>query len=113
MSTLLCHSIYLVMEHVHYHVMKVRFSFIYLFALLAVFSLRAAENSVPLPEGTKTVWDFQKAYREATPATERVCLNGLWKWQPADEGGNQIPELHWGWFKVPGAWPGITDYMQK
>jgi len=25
----------------------------------------------------------------------------------------QLPEALWGFFKVPGSWPGITDYMQK
>ena len=24
-----------------------------------------------------------------------------------------MPARKWGWFKVPGCWPGITDYMQK
>ncbi len=23
------------------------------------------------------------------------------------------PTKNWGYFKVPGCWPGITDYMQK
>jgi len=38
-------------------------------------------------------------------------LNGLWRWQPAASDG--VPDGGWGWFKVPGCWPGITDYMQK
>ena len=24
-----------------------------------------------------------------------------------------MPVRSWGWFKVPGSWPGITDYLQK
>jgi len=35
-------------------------------------------------EGVKAVWDPAKAARETTPTRERVCLNGLWRWQPAD-----------------------------
>ena len=26
---------------------------------------------------------------------------------------DQLPSDNWGYFKVPGCWPGITDYMQK
>ena len=61
----------------------------------------------------KAVWDVSKAYRETTPTRERVCLNGLWRWQPADARSEQVPAENWGHFKVPACWPGITDYMQK
>src|SRR6266516_2166203 len=74
-----------------------------------------AEAATPdsvLPSGVKAVWDLQNAYREQTPTRERVCLNGLWRWQPAGEAG-AVPESEWGYFKVPGCWPGIQDYMQK
>jgi hypothetical protein len=54
-----------------------------------------------------------KAHRETTTTRERVCLNGLWQWQPGDARSQQPPAENWGWFKVPGNWPGITDYMQK
>jgi len=66
-----------------------------------------------LPEGVAAVWDLDTAYREATPTRERVCINGLWRWQPATDGDDAVPEGNWGFFKVPGGWPGITDYMQK
>lgn len=73
-----------------------------------------ASGSVELPEGVKAVWQLEKAYREATPTMQRVCLNGLWRWQPAsDPKSENVPDESWGWFKVPGAWPGMTDYMQK
>jgi len=71
------------------------------------------ELAAPLPEGVKAVWDFSKAYRETTPTREKVCINGLWRWQPASASDNQVPAKNWGHFKVPGCWPGITDYMQK
>jgi hypothetical protein len=67
----------------------------------------------PLPEGVKAVWEIGKAYREATSTRERVCLNGLWRWQPARTSDGHVPAKNWGYFKVPGCWPGITDYMQK
>ena len=69
--------------------------------------------SVELPEGVKAVWDLGKAYREATPTRERVCINGLWRWQPAPELTETVPADGWGYFKVPGCWPGITNYAQK
>lgn len=70
---------------------------------------RAAEV---LPAGVQAVWDLDKAHSETTPTRERVCLNGLWKWQPGETAA-EVPTDGWGYFKVPGAWPGITDYMQK
>jgi hypothetical protein len=69
--------------------------------------------TVSLPEGTQGVWDITKAYRETTPTRERVCLNGLWRWQPADAPAETVPAGNWGYFKVPGCWQGISDYMQK
>lgn len=68
---------------------------------------------VRLPEGVEAVWDLRKAFRETTPTRERLCINGLWRWQPADPASDQVPSENWGYFKVPGCWPGITDYMQK
>ena len=55
--------------------------------LLAAESARpapAADNA-PLPAEVRVVWDLKKAHRETTPTRERVCINGLWRWQPADE----------------------------
>ena len=66
-----------------------------------------------LPSGVRPVWDLDKAYHEATPTRERVCLNGLWRWQPAEANAEAVPSGGWGYFKVPGSWPGITDYMEK
>jgi hypothetical protein len=66
-----------------------------------------------LPKEVEAVWTLDKAYRETTPTRERVCLNGLWQWQPAIARSKQVPATNWGYFKVPGCWPGITDYMQK
>ena len=66
-----------------------------------------------LPEGVKAVWDLDKAYRQKTPTRERVCINGLWRWQPVGNAGDAVPIDGWGYFKVPGSWPGHTDYMEK
>ncbi len=63
-----------------------------------------------LPQGVKAVWDMGKAYSEATPTSERICINGLWRWQPANAIGEIVPGNNWGFFKVPGAW---TDGSQN
>src|ERR1035437_3713285 len=72
-----------------------------------------APTDAPLPKGVNAVWGLDKAWREKTPTRERVCLNGLWRWQPAGEAADAVPVERWGYFKVPGCWPGITNYMQK
>ncbi len=73
----------------------------------------AEQPAVSLPPGVKAVWDLGKAYHETTPTREQVCINGLWRWQPAETPAQQVPMGNWGYFKVPGCWPGISDYMQK
>ena len=75
--------------------------------------ISAEPSAVPLPQGVKAVWDLNAAYHETTPTRERICINGLWRWQPAEMKSDQPPTANWGYFKVPGCWPGITDYMQK
>jgi hypothetical protein len=71
------------------------------------------EPALSLPPGVKAVWDLSKAYRETTPTRELICINGLWRLHPAEPKSQQVPSENWGYFKVPGCWPGITDYMQK
>jgi hypothetical protein len=73
----------------------------------------AAAPPSPLPAGVKAVWDLGRAHRERTPARERVCLNGLWRWQPGKEAADSVPDDGWGYFKVPGFWPGNASYIQE
>lgn len=63
------------------------------------------QPAVPLPPGVTAVWDLSKAYHETTPARERICINGLWRWQPGEANSDQPPSGNWGYFKVPGNWP--------
>ena len=72
-----------------------------------------AQSVVPLPNGVEAVWDLDGAFRSATPTRERICINGLWRWQPTRNATNRVPTEGWGYFKVPGPWPGITSYIQK
>src|SRR5262245_2882165 len=81
-------------------------------ACLGLLSPAAAQQPL-LPAGVKAVWDLGKAYREKTPTRERVCLNGLWRWQPAREVTDSVPADAWGYFKVPGFWPGNNNYIQE
>ena len=87
--------------------------FVCVFAAGALRESAGADSSQVLPAGVKAVWDLDKAFRERTPSRERICINGLWKWQPADNKAEKCPASNWGYFKVPGCWPGITDYMQE
>ncbi|MDP6636034.1 MAG: carbohydrate binding domain-containing protein [Phycisphaerae bacterium] len=88
-----------------------------LFAIALVLSLAAgraeASDDAKLPPGVTSVWDIAKAHRESTATREHICINGLWRWQPAKEPARSVPDGKWGYFKVPGSWPGITNYMQK
>jgi len=70
-------------------------------------------GDVRLPQGIKAVWDMAKAYHESTSTRERICINGLWRWQPTRELTDKVPTSGWGYFKVPGPWTGITSYIQK
>jgi beta-galactosidase len=67
------------------------------------------QTDAVLPPGVKAVWDMDKAWQEATPTRERVCINGLWRWQPAAEITDEVPADKWGFCKVPAAW---TDGAQ-
>ncbi|NOY80063.1 MAG: hypothetical protein GXP31_03560 [Kiritimatiellaeota bacterium] len=64
-----------------------------------------------LPAGVVRPWAMESAWRRANAARERVCLNGLWRFAPvATEEHAEAPPPEgrgwWGWFKVPGTWPG-------
>lgn len=50
-------------------------------------------------------WDRSKAYHESTTTRERVCVNGLWRWQPATTYMEVVPTDGWGRLRVPEAWP--------
>jgi beta-galactosidase len=73
----------------------------------------AEQTDAVLPNGVKAVWDQGSAFREKTSTRERVCLNGLWRWQPADAVETRVPAGGWGFFKVPGAWPGVSEFARK
>jgi beta-galactosidase len=64
-------------------------------------------NAVPgTAPAYAVVWDLATAHREATPTRERVCINGIWRWQPGSTTAVTIPSDGWGHFRVPDSWPG-------
>ncbi len=75
---------------------------------------RAGQADTVLPPDVKPVWDLAKASRDQTATRERLCINGLWRWQPAGTSNDSdpVPKANWGFFKVPGFWPGRTNYIQ-
>ena len=88
------------------------FRFLILLALLLSADARGQETT--LPPNVKVVWDMSRAWQQTTPTRQRICINGLWQWQPASDANQSAPPTNdWGYFKVPGCWPGITDYLQK
>jgi len=58
-------------------------------------------------------WSLEDAWQETTPTRAIVSLNGLWKFFPVTtpETGRMIPPRNsgWGFFKVPGIWPGMGN----
>jgi beta-galactosidase len=86
-----------------------------IFLALFVAAPAGAQNdpAVALPPEVKAVWDLEKAYREKTTTRERICLNGLWRWQPGKDIADTVPAEQWGYFKVPAFWPGTSNYIQE
>ena len=84
-------------------------------ALLALGALSAcrAQEAADLPPGVRVVWDADRAWRETTPTRERLCINGLWRWQPVGEKTDRVPAGDWGWLKVPAPWPGTSFWMHR
>ena len=81
--------------------------------MVAATGVCQAQSAAALPQGVEAVWDLSKAYRETTPTRQRICINGLWRWQPAKDVTGLPPADNWGYLKVPGCWPGISNWMQK
>ncbi|MEA3400115.1 MAG: hypothetical protein U9R79_02610, partial [Armatimonadota bacterium] len=72
-----------------------------------------AQSIAALPEGVEAVWDMSKAYRETTATRERICINGMWRWQPVAEKTDEVPTGGWGFLKVPAPWPGTSFWMHR
>lgn len=71
------------------------------------------QQAVELPPGVTAVWDLGKAWHQVTSTRERICINGLWRWQPVAERSDSPPVGGWGYLKVPGLWPGTRFWMHR
>ena len=69
---------------------------------------RHCGGDIAIPAGVKAVWDLGQAYRDTTATRERIAINGLWRWQPADESRKTVPDDNWGYCKVPEHWSSST-----
>src|SRR5262249_10313630 len=92
--------------------------YIALFALAvsaATYCYAAADAA--LPEGVKVIWDLEKAFHEKSPTRERICINDLWRWQPAKDAkageSLTVPSDQWGFFKVPGSYVDPTQTLHS
>ncbi|HLX65176.1 MAG TPA: glycoside hydrolase family 2 TIM barrel-domain containing protein [Planctomycetota bacterium] len=72
----------------------------------------SAQTDAPLPDGVKAVWELDQASCEKSPTRACLCLNGLWRWQPAAADAG-VPSDNWGFFKVPGPWPAGNDSYDR
>ncbi len=57
-----------------------------------------------VPSGQSVTWG-QEPIEELGPRRAEVCLNGLWRFQPALGPAVATPQsTGWGWVRVPGSW---------
>ena len=110
--------VYLFRRKVKHSIMRKhinRLIFYYLFSILfAVSHSSWSQPIVQLPDGIEAVWDLEQAYHQSTSLREKICINGLWLWQPAREKTDEIPSNNWGYIKVPAPWPGKAgNYMWR
>src|SRR6516165_2350664 len=72
-------------------------SCVFIFGFVGGRGWTADTAEAALPSGVKAVWDLDKAHRQKTLTRERVCLNGLWRWQPATDKAEGVPADSWGY----------------
>ncbi len=79
---------------------------------IAVLQERPKKDDLPIPADVNDPWDLKNAYSISTKTRGKICVNGLWRFMPVLDAGEKIPQSGegWGWFKVPGMWPGGTDW---
>jgi hypothetical protein len=80
---------------------------------IAVVQERPRKEDLQLPAGVEDPWDPQAAEAVATRTRGRICINGLWRFIPVlgEAAGTMPPPGEgWGWFKVPGMWPGSAAW---
>lgn len=82
--------------------------------LVTVAAIRGAGIDAELPPGQTVTWG-QEPVEIVSPKRGTVCLNGLWRFQPAlGVAAAQPQATGWGWLRVPGSWrsghlPGLVN----
>ncbi len=70
-------------------------------------------RNLPPPDGSEpeALFRLEDAARIRTAFREKVSLNGLWRFRPVFEASEERrpPRDGWGWFKVPAAWPDLSN----
>ena len=69
--------------------------------------------AVAFPHGVKAVWDFAKAEHPTMPTRERICINGLWRWQPAEQRPPKCRPRTGAISKFPAAGPASPTICRK
>ncbi len=83
--------------------------------LIPLASLDNLDKDAAPPDGStrEQLWDLSDAWKNTTPTRESISLNGLWNFFPiltaADATGIPAERSGWGYFKVPGIWPGMGN----
>lgn len=49
-------------------------------------------------------WEIKKAQRVQSATRDRICINGLWRFQPEFHYGQAPDTRQWGYLRVPGIW---------
>ncbi|MBN2440625.1 MAG: hypothetical protein JXJ04_04750, partial [Spirochaetales bacterium] len=58
------------------------------------------------------LWSFSDAWKETTATREKICLHGMWRFQPALNGGAAPPDSQSTYYsKVPGRWLSVMYYQ--
>ncbi|NRA37431.1 MAG: hypothetical protein HRU15_04780 [Planctomycetes bacterium] len=83
---------------------------IYFLLMLMLTAFTLPIHAETLPKGVSVVWDMNKAYTQETDKRASICINGLWRWQPAQK-LDAVPSSAWGHLKVPGSWPGGSHWI--
>ncbi len=89
---------------------KVEFSRIHVEAVSNPDALDKDAES-PSTSTEAALWSLDDAARKTNPLRESVSLNGLWRFHPSDAAAPPARGSGWGWFKVPGIWPGRYGWL--
>ncbi len=62
-----------------------------------------------LPAGMRSGWG-EEPLEQLSPTRAVICLNGLWRFQPADGPRAAAPDGDWGFIRVPGSWQPLDRF---